>query len=41
MREIWKANSIVYMIEIGDLAREEAKLAEGAVIDAIGRRFFH
>ena len=38
MREIWAAGGSVAMIEVGSLAREEAQLAEGATIDAIGKR---
>ena len=37
MRDIWAAGNVVYMIEVGDMAREEAKLAEGALIDAFDR----
>ena len=38
MRAVWKAGGAVYMIEVGGMAREEAQIAEGAVIDAFGRR---
>ena len=41
LREIWAAGGAVYMLELGGLAREEAKIAESAVIDAFGRRYFH
>ena len=40
IREIWAAGGMVYMVEVGGMAREEAKLAEGAVIDAFGERYF-
>ena len=39
MREIWHAGGVVYMIEVGGMAREEAKIAEGAVIDAFGEQY--
>ena len=29
------------MVQIGNMSIEEAKLAEGSVIDAFGRQFFH
>ena len=38
MQEIWHAGGTVNMIQIGNMAIEEAKLAEGAVIDAFRRR---
>ena len=38
MREVWAAGDSVHMIAIGGLVREEAQLAEGAAIDAIGER---
>ena len=41
MGAIWAAGGSVLMIEIGDLVREEAQLAEGATIDAIGKRSDH
>ena len=40
MREVWEAGGIVYMLEVGCMAREEAKLAIGSVIDAFGKRKF-
>ena len=39
-REIRQAGGDVFMIEVGGMAREEAKIAEGAVIDAIGEYFY-
>ena len=36
MHELWASGGSVYMVEVGGLAREEAQLAEGATIDAIG-----
>ena len=38
MRAIWASGDSVHMIVIDGLAREEAQLAEGATIDAIGKR---
>ena len=38
MRSIWASGGSVQMIDISGLSREEAKLAEGAAIDAIGKR---
>ena len=38
MRTIWASGGSVHMIEIDGLAHEEAQLAEGATIDAIGKR---
>ena len=40
MREIWQAGGVVNMINVGGLPREEAMIAEGAVIDAFGKRYF-
>ena len=41
MSSIWTAGDSVYMIELGGFVREEAKLAKGATIDAIGKRRHH
>ena len=38
MRQIWTSGGSIHMIEFDGLAREEAQLAEGATIDAIGKR---
>ena len=38
MRATWASGGSVLMIAIDGLAREEAQLAEGATIDAIGKR---
>ena len=39
MGAIWASGGSVHMIEIDGLEREEAQLAEGATIDAIGKRY--
>ena len=38
MQAIWASGGSILMIEIDGLAREEAQLAEGATIDAIGKQ---
>ena len=40
MRAVLAAGGDVFMIEVGGMARDEAKLCEGAVIDAFGEQYF-